>query len=166
MQSGYSLSLPLLNDFVEQNHLLNPVIIDATSSEQISEQYLDYLAADYHVVTANKKANTSSLDFYYQLRQVAQDHSRRFLYETNVAAGLPVIDNLQNLLGAGDQLTQFEGILSGSLSYIFGLLHEGNTLSQATAKAQELGYTEPNPAEDLSGLDVARKVLIIDVNPV
>lgn len=161
VQSGYSLSLPLLNDFVEQNHLLNPVIIDATSSEQISEQYLDYLAADYHVVTANKKANTSSLDFYYQLRQVAQDHGRRFLYETNVAAGLPVIDNLQNLLGAGDQLTQFEGILSGSLSYIFGLLHEGNTLSQATAKAQELGYTEPNPAEDLSGLDVARKVLII-----
>lgn len=161
LQSDISLSLQRLNDFVEQNHLLNPVIIDATSSEDISEQYLDYLAADYHVVTANKKANTASLDFYYQLRQVAQDHSRRFLYETNVAAGLPVIDNLQNLLGAGDQLTQFEGILSGSLSYIFGLLHEGFTLSQATAKAQELGYTEPNPAEDLSGLDVARKVLII-----
>jgi aspartokinase/homoserine dehydrogenase 1 len=159
--SEFSLSLEKLNEFVEHNHLLNPVIIDATSSESISEQYLEYLGADYHVVTANKKANTASLEFYHQLRRVAQNHSRRFLYETNVAAGLPVIDNLQNLLGAGDQLTQFEGILSGSLSYIFGLLHNGYSLSQATEKARELGYTEPNPAEDLSGLDVARKVLII-----
>ncbi len=160
-QSTAQFNLQQLNQFVEQNHLLNPVIIDATSSESIAMSYADYLSADYHVVTANKKANTTNIDYYYQLRKVAQQQKRRFLYETNVAAGLPVIDNLQNLLGAGDQLVEFEGILSGSLSYIFGQLHQGLSLSQATKKAKELGYTEPNPAEDLSGLDVARKVLII-----
>jgi len=159
--SDESFTLERLNQFVDENHLLNPVIIDATSSDAIAMSYADYLTANYHVVTANKKANTTNISYYYQLRQAAQQQKRRFLYETNVAAGLPVIDNLQNLLGAGDQLVEFEGILSGSLSYIFGELHRGLSLSQATQKARELGYTEPNPAEDLSGLDVARKVLII-----
>jgi bifunctional aspartokinase / homoserine dehydrogenase 1 len=159
--SSQSLTLEQLNHFVDNNHLLNPVVIDATSSESIAMNYADYLSANYHVVTANKKANTTHIDYYLQLRKVAQQQKRRFLYETNVAAGLPVIDNLQNLLRAGDQLVEFEGVLSGSLSYIFGELHQGLTLSQATEKARQLGYTEPNPAEDLSGLDVARKVLII-----
>lgn len=123
--------------------------------------YLSYLEANFHVVTANKKANTDSLDYYHQLKNMAQKRHRRFLYETNVGAGLPVIDNLQSLLRAGDQLLQFEGILSGSLSYIFGEIHQGLSLSEATKKARELGYTEPNPAEDLNGMDVARKVLVI-----
>jgi len=160
-QAKLSFSLETLNQFVEQNHLLNPVIIDATSNEQIAMSYVDYLQNNYHLVVANKKANTASMSYYHQLRNAAQVNKRRFLYETNVAAGLPVIDNLQNLLGAGDQLNAFEGILSGSLSYIFGKLHQGLTLSQATAKAREMGFTEPNPAEDLNGMDVARKVLII-----
>jgi len=160
-QSKESFSLERLNHFVEDNHLANPVIIDATSNESIAMSYADYLNANYHVVAANKKANTASMDYYRELRATAQKNKRRFLYETNVAAGLPVIDNLQNLLGAGDQLKAFEGILSGSLSYIFGELHNGLSLSEATEKAKALGFTEPNPAEDLSGLDVARKVLII-----
>jgi aspartokinase/homoserine dehydrogenase 1 len=159
--SKNQFSLASLNLFVEENHLLNPVIIDATSNENIAMSYADYLAANYHVVAANKKANTASIKYYHQLRSAAQKSQRRFLYETNVAAGLPVIDNLQNLFGAGDQLIAFEGILSGSLSYIFGELHNGLSLSEATQKAKGLGFTEPNPAEDLSGLDVARKVLII-----
>jgi len=160
-QSDESFSLKKINQFVEDNHLLNPVIIDATSNESIAMSYADYLNANYHVVAANKKANTASIEYYNKLRSTAQKNKRRFLYETNVAAGLPVIDNLQNLLGAGDQLVAFEGILSGSLSYIFGQLHQGLSLSEATKKAKEKGFTEPNPAEDLSGLDVARKVLII-----
>lgn len=160
-QADESFSLPRLNQFVEDNHLLNPVIIDATSNDSIAMSYADYLDSNYHVVAANKKANTASLEYYKKIRTTAQNKKRRFLYETNVAAGLPVIDNLQSLFGAGDQLLAFEGILSGSLSYIFGQLHQGLSLSEATQKAKELGYTEPNPAEDLSGLDVARKVLII-----
>jgi len=160
-QCDQGLSLKLLKNFVKKAHLTNPVIIDCTSNQDFAMSYLDYLEADFHIVTANKKANTASLKFYHQIQLMAAKHQRRFLYETNVGAGLPVIDNLQNLLRAGDELIQFEGILSGSLSYIFGKIHQGLSLSQATQKARQLGYTEPNPAEDLNGLDVARKVLVI-----
>ncbi|MET1255062.1 bifunctional aspartate kinase/homoserine dehydrogenase I [Aliikangiella maris] len=159
--SSESLSLERLNQFVSEAHLTNPVIVDCTSSNVIAMQYVDFLANGYHVVTANKKANTENYDYYAKIRAMAEKKHRRFLYETNVGAGLPVIDNLQGLLRAGDELIQFEGILSGSLSFIFGELHKGLSLSQATLKAKELGFTEPNPAEDLSGLDVARKVLVI-----
>ncbi len=155
------LSLERLKNFVRAAHLTNPVIIDCTSNQDIAMNYLSYLEANFHVVTANKKANTDSLDYYHQLQDMAAKRQRRFLYETNVGAGLPVIDNLQSLLRAGDELLQFEGILSGSLSYIFGEIHQGLSLSEATKKARDLGYTEPNPAEDLNGMDVARKVLVI-----
>ena len=155
------LSLERLKNFVRSAHLTNPVIIDCTSNQAIAMSYLDYLEADFHIVTANKKANTESLEYYHQMQQMAAKQQRRFLYETNVGAGLPVIDNLQSLLRAGDELLQFEGILSGSLSYIFGEIHQGLSLSEATMKARKLGYTEPNPAEDLNGMDVARKVLVI-----
>ncbi len=159
--SNESFSVEQLKAFVEDNHLLNPVIVDVTSNQDIAMQSDQIIAANFHLVAANKKANTASYEYYQHLRKVALQNKRRFLYETNVGAGLPVIDNLQSLLRAGDELEVFEGILSGSLSYIFGLLHEGLSLSEATLQAQGLGYTEPNPAEDLSGLDVARKVLII-----
>ncbi len=157
----HSLDLEQLRDFVSDAHLCNPVIIDCTSNEGIAMLYNDFLDAGFHVVTANKKANTASLDYYCQLRKTAQIKQRHFLYETNVGAGLPVIDNLQSLLRAGDTLNKFEGILSGSLSYIFGEIHNGLSLSEATLKARDLGFTEPNPAEDLSGLDVARKALVL-----
>lgn len=85
------------------------------------------------MVTPNKKANTSSLDYYHQLRHAASSSRRKFLYDTNVGAGLPVIENLQNLLNAGDELRHFSGILSGSLSFIFGKLDEGVSFSAATA---------------------------------
>ena len=160
-QCAEGFSLQRLKEFVRSAHLTNPVIIDCTSNQDIAMSYLSYLAANFHVVTANKKANTDSLDYYHQLQAMAAKRQRRFLYETNVGAGLPVIDNLQSLLRAGDELIQFEGILSGSLSYIFGEIHQGLSLSAATAKARDLGYTEPNPAEDLNGMDVARKVLVI-----
>lgn len=154
-------SLPQLLRFVENNHLINPVLVDCTSSESIAVQYVDFLAAGFHVVTPNKKANTGSMDYYSQLRRMAQSQKRRFLYETNVGAGLPVIDTLQGLFSAGDQLLGFEGILSGSLSYIFGKLEEGMSLSAATAIARENGFTEPDPRDDLNGMDVARKLLIM-----
>ena len=110
---------------------------------------------------AEQKANTSSMDYYHQLRLAASKSRRKFLYDTNVGAGLPVIENLQNLLNAGDELQRFSGILSGSLSFIFGKLDEGMSLSEATRAARELGYTEPDPRDDLSGMDVARKLLIL-----
>ncbi|MBU0912589.1 MAG: bifunctional aspartate kinase/homoserine dehydrogenase I [Gammaproteobacteria bacterium] len=160
-QAKAQFSVADLSRFAQEQHLTNPVLIDCSSAEPVANLYVDFLKAGFHVVTPNKKANTGSLDYYHQLRQVAQQHRRRFLYETTVGAGLPVIDTLQGLFNAGDQLVAFEGILSGSLSYIFGLLEQGQSLSEVTTKARELGFTEPDPRDDLSGMDVARKLLIM-----
>jgi len=150
-----------IKTFVNDNHLINPVLVDSTSNEALAMSYVDYLAEGFHVVTPNKKANTDSWEYYQELRSTAQKTNRRFLYETTVGAGLPVIDTLQNLIKAGDQLVRFEGILSGSLSYMFGKLDEGMSVSEATGIAKENGFTEPDPRDDLSGMDVARKLLIM-----
>ena len=160
-ESADAFSVERLHDFVNSNALVNPVIVDCTSNAAIASQYVDMMENGFHVVTPNKKANTDSLDYYKKLRKTALNTNRQYLYETTVGAGLPVIDNLQKLFIAGDVLHRFEGILSGSLSYVFGKLEEGLTLSQATAIAKENGFTEPDPRDDLSGMDVARKLLIM-----
>lgn len=159
--SESSLSVDKLQDFVMRNSLVNPVVIDCTSSSVIAKLYVELMNGGFHVVTPNKKANTASYAYYQQLRETAQSTNRQFLYETTVGAGLPVIDNLQKLIYAGDELQRFEGILSGSLSFVFGKLDEGLTLSQATEIAKKNGFTEPDPRDDLSGTDVARKLLIM-----
>ncbi|TLX47614.1 bifunctional aspartate kinase/homoserine dehydrogenase I [Pseudoalteromonas phenolica] len=158
-KSGFELAK--VEQFVRENHLINPVLVDCSSSQQLADQYYDFLDAGFHVVAANKKANTGSFEYYQSLKSAAQKRQRKFLYETNVGAGLPVLDNLQLLFGAGDELLSFNGILSGSLSYMFGVLEDGLSLSEATAKAKANGFTEPDPRDDLSGTDVARKLLII-----
>ena len=154
-------NLGRLTRLVKEYHLLNPVIVDCTSSQAVADQYADFLSEGFHVVTPNKKANTSSWNYYQQMRAAAAKSRRKFLYDTNVGAGLPVIENLQNLMNAGDELLRFSGILSGSLSFIFGKLDEGVSLSQATNMAREMGFTEPDPRDDLAGTDVARKLLIL-----
>ncbi|WIL41528.1 bifunctional aspartate kinase/homoserine dehydrogenase I [Pantoea agglomerans] len=154
-------NLGRLTRLVKEYHLLNPVIVDCTSSQAVADQYADFLSEGFHVVTPNKKANTSSWNYYQQMRAAAANSRRKFLYDTNVGAGLPVIENLQNLMNAGDELLRFSGILSGSLSFIFGKLDEGISLSQATNMAREMGFTEPDPRDDLAGTDVARKLLIL-----
>lgn len=159
--SSESFSLTGMKALVERNHIINPVFVDCTSNQEIADQYADFLAAGFHVVTPNKKANTASMEYYRQLRYQARASRRKLMYETTVGAGLPVIENLQNLIAAGDELEKFNGILSGSLSYIFGKLDEGHSLSQATLQAKENGFTEPDPRDDLSGMDVARKLLIL-----
>ncbi len=138
-----------------------PVVVDCTASAQIAAQYPQILAGGLHLVTACKIANASSMAHYRAIRQAGYRHGRRFQYETNVGAGLPVIDTLRNLLAGGDRIVRFEGILSGSLSYLFGLLQDGVAFSDAVHQARDQGFTEPDPRDDLSGLDVARKVLIL-----
>jgi bifunctional aspartokinase / homoserine dehydrogenase 1 len=160
-QSEHSYTLDGIIEFAKNNRLLNPILVDCTSSSEVSDKYADFLANGFHVVTPNKKANTSSMAYYLRLRQEAAKSKRKFQYDTNVGAGLPVIENLQNLLNAGDELIKFSGILSGSLSFIFGKLDEGMLLSEATKLAKEKGFTEPDPRDDLSGTDVARKLLIL-----
>lgn len=141
--------------------LLNPTIIDCTADEGLAAEYANFLANGFNVVAANKKANTTSMAYYREMRTVAARHFRKFMYETNVGAGLPFIDMLQSLMRSGDELKSFGGILSGSLSMIFGLLEDGVAFSAAVEKAIQLGFTEPDPRDDLSGMDVARKLLII-----
>jgi aspartokinase/homoserine dehydrogenase 1 len=154
-------SLDAILEYVGRTKPLNPVFVDCTASYDLPERYLDILGAGMHIATPNKRANSMSIGFYHALRQTANKMRRRFLYETNVGAGLPIIDTLQNLFKSGDRLTSFSGIMSGSLSYIFGRLDEGALFSQAVLEAKEKRYTEPDPRDDLSGLDVARKALII-----
>ena len=160
-KSGKKTNLDEIIDFVKENKPLNPVFVDCTASYDLPERYLDIFKAGMSIATPNKRANSMSMDFYKQLREVANANKCRFLYETNVGAGLPIIDTLQNLFKSGDALTGFNGIMSGSLSYIFGKLDEGKKFSEAVLEAKELRYTEPDPRDDLKGTDVARKALII-----
>lgn len=147
--------------FVKEKKPLNPVFVDCTASYDLPDRYLDILKAGMSIATPNKRANSKNIEFYKMLRHTANKMHRRFLYETNVGAGLPIIDTLQNLYKSGDKLVSFNGIMSGSLSYIFGKLDEGVPFSRAVLEAKELRYTEPDPRDDLNGMDVARKALII-----
>jgi len=150
-----------LSELVSQDKPINGIFIDCTSSEQIALCYPQIFQAGLHIVTANKKANSQNFSYYQSLRKSANRANRLFLYETNVGAGLPIIDTLKGLIKSGDQLIRFSGILSGSLSFIFGCLEESIKFSTAVKMACDQKLTEPDPREDLSGLDVARKLLIL-----
>ena len=141
--------------------LSNPVLVDCTASDAIPDHYPGFMMAGFNVITPNKRGNTGSMERYLSFKHMALRHRRRYLYETTVAAGLPVVENLQNLLHAGDRLDSFSGILSGSLSFLLGRLDEGTAFSTAVREAMARGFTEPDPRDDLAGIDVARKVLIL-----
>ncbi|MSQ81882.1 MAG: bifunctional aspartate kinase/homoserine dehydrogenase I [Myxococcales bacterium] len=155
------LDLEVLLHGVAQRRPEQPVLVDCTSSAQLAADYPHLLRHGLHIVTASKHANSAAMSHYRAIREAARRHRRRFCYETNVGAGLPVIDTLRNLLTGGDRVLRFEGILSGSMSFLMGLLQAGQPFSQAVAQAKQLGFTEPDPRDDLSGMDVARKVLIL-----
>ncbi|QJC36659.1 bifunctional aspartate kinase/homoserine dehydrogenase I [Enterobacteriaceae endosymbiont of Donacia simplex] len=150
----------LLNKF-KKYKFINPVIVDCTSSQIIADQYIDFLYRGFNIIATNKKANSSTIEYYKKIRLTANKLHLKFYYETNVGAGLPVINTLQNIIKIGDKINNFIGILSGSLSFIFGKLEEGITLSKSIIMAKEMGFTEPDPRSDLSGTDVARKLLIL-----
>lgn len=138
-----------------------PILLDCTSSAALAKAYPLMFASGLHVVSASKHANSMPMDHYLGLRRSALRHRRQFRYETNVGAGLPVMSTLRSLLDGGDAVLSFDGILSGSLSLLAGLLQDGVPLSAAVLQAKDAGFTEPDPRDDLSGLDVARKVLIL-----
>lgn len=160
-QSNVAPNVDEVISFVKKEKPLNPVFVDCTASYDLPEKYVDLFRAGFSIVTPNKRANSLSLSYYHELRKTANAMRRRFLYEANVGAGLPIIDTLQNLFKSGDKLTGFTGIMSGSLSYIFGRLDDDVSFSQAVKEAKELRFTEPDPRDDLNGMDVARKALII-----
>lgn len=146
---------------LKESRLENRIVIDATASPAVAGLYADLLKNGISVVTPNKRANTFSLDFYRDLQKTLALKNSHYMYETCVGAGLPVISTLKDLLDSGDELLAIRGIFSGTLSYLFAGLQKGIPFSQRVAAAIKMGYTEPDPREDLSGMDVARKILIL-----
>ena len=153
-----------LNEFVGQMkrlNLPNSIFVDCTASEEVVDKYQDILDASISIVTPNKKANSRSMDFYLSLKQSALHHNVKFMYETNVGAGLPIINTVRDLVSSGDKIIKIEGILSGTLSYLFTSFTKGTSFSQILKEAKLKGFTEPDPRDDLNGLDFARKILIL-----
>jgi len=146
---------------VNAAHLPHAVLIDATASAELTTHYESWLAAGINIITPNKKSNAGPFGAYRSLRETARKHQRYFLYETNVGAGLPIIQTLRGLVETGDEIIKIEGVLSGTLSYIFNSLDGSRTFSEVLKEAHALGLTEPDPREDLSGVDVARKLIIL-----
>ena len=146
---------------VHAAHLPHTVLIDATASDALPGYYESWLSRGINVITPNKKCNAGPMASYRSLRETARKSQRYFLYETNVGAGLPVIHTLRDLIETGDEIIRIEGVLSGTLSYIFNSLNGTRTFSEIVREAHKLGFTEPDPREDLSGVDVARKLIIL-----
>jgi aspartokinase/homoserine dehydrogenase 1 len=136
----------------------NTVIIDCSASDFVSDYYVDWMASGVHVVTPNKKVNSGPLERYNKIKDLQKYTQVHYFYEATVGAGLPVIQALKNLLDSGDEISSVEGIFSGTLSYIFNNFKSGDKFSEIVRGAKENGFTEPDPRDDLSGTDVARKV--------
>ena len=148
-------------DYIKSKNLRNSIFIDNTASPIISKEYHKFLKNSIGVVTCNKIACADELKNYKILKNVSRKFSSPFLFETNVGAGLPIIDTLNNLIASGDRIIKIQAILSGSLNYIFNNFDNKSSFVNVVKKADELGFTEPDPSIDLSGIDVARKILIL-----
>jgi bifunctional aspartokinase / homoserine dehydrogenase 1 len=160
-ESSKSADLESFINHVNADHLPHAVLIDATASAELPAHYESWLAKGINIITPNKKSNAGPFPAYRSLRETARTHQCYFLYETNVGAGLPIIQTLRGLVETGDQIIKIEGVLSGTLSYIFNSLDGRRTFSEVVREAHSLGLTEPDPREDLSGMDVARKLIIL-----
>ncbi|GAB3342081.1 bifunctional aspartate kinase/homoserine dehydrogenase I [Larkinella ripae] len=158
---SYITSLPGFVNRIKEFNLPNSVFIDCTADKEIPSFYEALLDANVSVVTPNKVANSGSYASYRKLQQTALRRGVKFLYETNVGAGLPIINTLQGLVTSGDRFLKIEAILSGTLSYIFNTFRPGVSFAAVVQEAKEKGFTEPDPREDLGGMDVARKILIL-----
>ena len=146
---------------VDADHLPHAVIIDCTSSDEVASRYADWLRQGIHVVTPNKKAFSGPGEYYHSLRKSAQAGGSHYYYETTVGAALPIISTLRNLLDTGDRVISIDGILSGTLAYLFNVFDGSVPFSTIVREARDSGYTEPDPRDDLSGMDVARKLTIL-----
>lgn len=146
---------------IQDDHIPHAVLIDCTASEEVALRHADWLARGIHVITANKKGCSAQLSYYQSLRQACADSGSRYLYETTVGAGLPVVQSLRDLRKTGDRVKCVEGIFSGTLAYLFNLFDGSRPFSELVHEAWQKGYTEPDPRDDLSGTDVARKLVIL-----
>lgn len=160
-QEGLPMNLQEFVIKMQALNLPNSVFVDCTSSEAVANAYSSILESNISIVTPNKKANSGSWANYQLLKKTSGQRGVKFLYETNVGAGLPVINTLNDLLISGDKVIRVEAVLSGTLNFIFSSFGAGKKFSDIVLQAKEKGFTEPDPRDDLNGMDVARKALIL-----
>ncbi len=161
LEGGDTANLDRYVEAIQENNLRNSVFIDCTANEKVAMSYGKVLDSYVSVVTANKIACSSEYKLYSSLKQKAVLRGVKFSFETNVAAGLPVISTINDLIKSGDRILKLEAVVSGTLNYIFNTMSPEITFSTAIRMAKEEGYSEPDPRLDLSGTDVKRKLLIL-----
>jgi len=161
LENGVKADRTLFFKHIKSKNLRNSIFIDNTASQSISKEYSKYLNSSIGVVTCNKIACSDDLKNYKKLKSISRKFNSPFLFETNVGAGLPIINTLNNLVASGDRILKIQAVLSVSLNFIFNNFKNGVSFSDVVLKAEKLGFTEPNPKNDLSGVDVARKILIL-----
>jgi bifunctional aspartokinase / homoserine dehydrogenase 1 len=161
LQAGKPIDLARFAEHVHADHLPHAIMIDCTASADVARHYPDWLAAGIHVVTPNKRANTLDMAFYDRMHQERRNGGAHYLYEATVGAGLPIIQTLRDLRETGDEIKRIEGILSGTLAYLFNVWDGKQPFSSVVRDAKTKGYTEPDPRDDLSGVDFARKIVIL-----
>ena len=159
--SQRTADLARLVEHVRLDYLPHTVLVDCTASAAIASRYADWLAAGIHVVTPNKKANSGELAYYQRLQSARRAGASHYLYEATVGAGLPIVQTLRDLIQTGDEITGIEGIFSGTLAFLFNAYDGRRGFSQIVHEARQRGFTEPDPRDDLSGQDVARKLIIL-----
>ena len=148
-------------DHIDAEYIPHKVIIDCTTSEDIPGRYLEWIKRGIHIITPNKKAGTTPMPEYRELFDESRKRGIHFLYETTVGAGLPIIGTLQDLILTGDSIKKIEGVFSGTLAYLFWRFDGTAPFSSLVKEARDLGYTEPDPRDDLSGMDIVRKTVIL-----
>lgn len=149
-------------DYAKENHLENLILIDNTAAASLPKRYIEFIENGFDIVSSNKIANTLSFEFYRNIRETLKNHAKEYLYETNVGAGLPLIDTIKLLHLSGENITKIKGVFSGTLSYLFNHYSvEDRPFSEVLHETIQKGFTEPDPREDLSGQDVGRKLLIL-----
>ncbi|HXV71617.1 MAG TPA: bifunctional aspartate kinase/homoserine dehydrogenase I [Acidimicrobiia bacterium] len=159
--STHPTDLDMLADYIHTESVPHSAIVDCTASGEVAMRYGEWLGQGIHVVTPNKKANTADFEYYERLQQASRRADAHYFYETTVGAALPVIQTLRDLFQTGDRVRRIEGVFSGTLSYLFNSFDGSVPFSEIVRAARDQGYTEPDPREDLSGMDVARKVVIL-----
>ena len=158
---GDPVDLERFAEHVHADHFPHAVIIDCSASAAVAARYAHWLSEGIHIVTPNKKANSAAWGEYERIREARRAAGSHYLYEATVGAGLPVIQTLRDLRETGDEIRRIEGMFSGTLAYLFNTWNGSQPFSQVVRQAKSLGYTEPDPRDDLSGMDVARKLIIL-----
>ncbi|WP_343486688.1 bifunctional aspartate kinase/homoserine dehydrogenase I [Allomuricauda sp. d1] len=161
LENGQQANPKEFIETIKKLNFRNSIFVDNTANETVAKSYGEYLSNSVSVVTCNKIACSSDFGLYKELKELAKRYNAPFLFETNVGAGLPIIDTLKHLIASGDKVNKIQAVLSGSLNFVFNNFNDSTTFHNVVKQAKEEGYTEPDPKIDLSGIDVMRKILIL-----